>query len=155
VIVAGILLVALPFLALTMALPWANSEHRKQAEGPALAFRLVTVYFVIGGLCGALALGLFSRSIGPALTAVGLGAMSLALVALMMGDGKLLARARPLGRWEVLSLRWLLTGSALLGIAIIVVVAATHRRPATTLIAAALAAAVSSGTVAAIAMLRG
>jgi len=64
--VAGVLLIAVPFLAFTLALPWANSISRRQTEGPALAFRLTTVYFVIGGLCGAVALGLFTRSIGAA-----------------------------------------------------------------------------------------
>ena len=154
-VVAGILLIALPFLAFTAALPRANSKHRRQTQGPALAFRLSTVYFVIGGLCGAAAIGLFARNIGPALTTIGLGAVGFGLAVLMMGDGQLLPRARPLDRWEVLTLRWLLAGSAVLGLAILIDAVATHHHPATALLAVALAVAVGCGAVAAMATLRG
>ena len=91
-VVAGVLLIACPFLAFMAALPGANSKRRRQTQGPAPALRLTTVYFVIGGLCGAAAVGLFARSLGLALTIVGLGAMGLALAVLMTGDGHLLAR---------------------------------------------------------------
>jgi hypothetical protein len=155
-VVAGILLIVLPFLAFIGALGWAGSKGRRgDVQGPTLAFKLITVYFVIGGLCDALALGFFARSIAPALTAVGFGGVALALAVVMMGDGRLLARARPLDRWEVLSLRWLLGVSAVLGLAILVDVPASHHHPASALLAAGLAVAVGCGAVAAIAMLRG
>lgn len=149
-------MIAVPVVAFTAALPWANSERRRQTEGPALALRLTAVYFVIGGLSGAAALGLFTRSIGPALTMIGLGSMGLMSAVLMMRDGSLLARARPLDRWEAGSLGWFLVGSALAGVAVLVDAAiATHNRPALAVIVSALAVPVAGGAVATIAMLRG
>lgn len=101
------------------------------------------------------ALGLFSRSIGAALTGVGLWGMTLMSSVLMLRDGSLLARARPLDRWETRSLTWLLVGSAVAGVGVFVdAVLAAHSQPATSVVAAALSVAVIGGAIAVVAMLR-
>lgn len=155
VVLGGILLIVVPFVVFTAALPWANSTRQREVAGPARALRLTAVYLALGGLCAIAALGLFSRSIALPLTALGMWAMSLMTAVLMMRDGGLLARARPLDRWETRSLIWLLGASVLAGVGVFVDAAvAANNSPAVSVVVAALIVPIVGGVIAVIAMLR-